>query len=141
MRNSAQYPIQRGSDCKTSPSMRIISSHPTADRIAGRCAVLHAEDELARVFLWFYPKTVLIGEERVVVEYGRGPAVPWIVVLGEGVDEPAGSDVGFAILACNVASGAKAHVLDASADAAAESLSGQLSGRFSVAKTTLSIDL
>jgi integrase len=34
-----------------------------------------------------------------------------------------------------------AHVLDASADAAAESLSGQLSGRFSVAKTALSVDL
>jgi integrase len=34
-----------------------------------------------------------------------------------------------------------AHVLDASADAAAESLSGQLSGRFSVAKIALSIDL
>ena len=34
-----------------------------------------------------------------------------------------------------------AHVLDASADAAAESLSGQLRGRFSVAKTALSVDL
>jgi hypothetical protein len=34
-----------------------------------------------------------------------------------------------------------AHVLDASADAAAESLSGHLSGRFSVAKTALGVDL
>lgn len=52
---------------------------------AGRYAVLHTENDLARALLRLYTEAALIAEECVVVEYGRGPAIPWIVVLCERV--------------------------------------------------------
>src|SRR6266403_10882 len=76
---------------------------PAACRVAGSLAILHAEDDLPRVFLRFHAEPSLIREEPVVVEDWRRPSIPRLVVVTERIDKFLRSNVALANLASDIA--------------------------------------
>src|SRR5262249_44378282 len=78
---------------------------PSACRIPWRFTVLHTKDDLPGVLLWFDAETALVGEKRLVIEDGRRPTIPGLVVLAERIQKLCGAQVALACLPRDVSGG------------------------------------
>lgn len=85
--------------------LAVFLHNPSAYGVARRLAILHAEDDLARVLLRLHTEAALIGEKVVVVKDRRRPAIPRLVVVAKCIEKFIRVNVALAHLPRNVARG------------------------------------